>query len=451
MQFDDPRNMLEAAAARPSRGVDPHAVIERGRRLRRARYGAAAGGMALVLAGASASFGLLGTRDGGGRRPAAAIDCSRERLTASVFVEPYAMDAAVDALGEELRAHPGVERVTYVTGRQVVEELARLAPALEGLSPEAMPDAFRVEVSDPTVLAEVARMDSAVIAEVVPGGHVACIVRSFCDARPVLAMSIYLRDDATRSSIRRLEQRLAADEGVTEVEFFSKAEAYREFRELYQDRKDLWEGVPPGSLPASFRVVAADADAVERLAAMTSPAIEEIRHSSEMRRRFCSAEADENVRVPAPTPDRRRAAGDRPSTGVDFLGGECTTGPDEIGGVAMFNLADGSKWCTVSIRIENRRDRRARIDPDAQILHTNGGDLTPFDLPDPGLTQDLLQIRLQPGDAVIGELVYLLSPRQIPVAVELRGPAGEPVLFDAHYECPNPLPEVPKRCPFGPP
>ena len=52
MQFDDPRAMLESAAAHPSRGVDPRALMKEGARLRRARLAAAVTGVAVVVAAA---------------------------------------------------------------------------------------------------------------------------------------------------------------------------------------------------------------------------------------------------------------------------------------------------------------------------------------------------------------------------------------------------------------
>lgn len=290
MQFDDPRSILEAAAASPSTEVDPRALIRRGTAMRRARFAAAAAGLAVVVAGASASFGLLGRDGGDGHRPAAA-DCSREEQTVSVFLEPYATDAAVEELRRELEETPGVGGVEYVSDREAVEEAAAVGGELGPLPPR-----FLVETSGSAARAGVLRTESPVVSDVIPGGRLACIVRRFCDGPPSLAMSIFLRDDATRTQTRGLVEDLAADEGVATVEFVSKREAFREFRELYDDQRELWSSVRPRDLPASIRLVAVDADALERLAGATSPAIEAVRHASGIRLRLCAPEPEESTR-----------------------------------------------------------------------------------------------------------------------------------------------------------
>lgn len=60
MQFDDPKSILERAAATPVLGIDPHTLIRAGHRLRRIRLAAAGAGMAVVVGAASAAFGVLG-------------------------------------------------------------------------------------------------------------------------------------------------------------------------------------------------------------------------------------------------------------------------------------------------------------------------------------------------------------------------------------------------------
>jgi hypothetical protein len=113
MQFDDPKSILEAAAAKPSRGVDAHALVKEGARLRRARMAAAVTGLAVVVAGASASFGILrGGGDGDlGPAPVAASPdepCERGGKNVSLFLTE-------DVLGREAR------RLAIVLDRQVRE------------------------------------------------------------------------------------------------------------------------------------------------------------------------------------------------------------------------------------------------------------------------------------------------------------------------------------------
>jgi hypothetical protein len=108
MQSDDVKRMLEAAAAGPSRPLDTHALLTEGARLRRARLGAAAAGLAVVVAGASASLGMLGGNRDGAPGPANTVAgrCGEEVRPArrlEVVARDLALKAEVKALARDLQ------------------------------------------------------------------------------------------------------------------------------------------------------------------------------------------------------------------------------------------------------------------------------------------------------------------------------------------------------------
>ena len=110
MQSDDVKRMLEAAAAEPSRPLDARALLTKGTHLRRARLGAAAAGLAVVVAGASASMGMLGGDGDGAPGPANTIagECDEEVRPArrlEVVARDLALEAEVRALARQVRRH----------------------------------------------------------------------------------------------------------------------------------------------------------------------------------------------------------------------------------------------------------------------------------------------------------------------------------------------------------
>lgn len=130
MQFEDPKSILEAAAAKPSRGVDPHALLKRGSRMRRNRLAAMATGVAVVVVAASASFGMLA--DGRDDRPGPAAP-SPGRCAESSRVSMY-LDDDVDTgearelarmLQRRLRDLNAAFEVEYVSRRQAYRQILR--------------------------------------------------------------------------------------------------------------------------------------------------------------------------------------------------------------------------------------------------------------------------------------------------------------------------------------
>lgn len=164
MQFEDPRSILEAAAAKPTRGIDVNALTDRGRRMRRGRYAAVAAGLAVTLAGATAAVGMLG---GGRPRPGpAAAECDPQDLAclaqawclnpppdeAAVFLREEASRAEVRRLRDALLDRPGIESVEYVSKDEAYDEFQQLyegEPYLwETINPGVLPASLRIVVSD---------------------------------------------------------------------------------------------------------------------------------------------------------------------------------------------------------------------------------------------------------------------------------------------------------------
>lgn len=186
MQFEDPRSILEAAAAKPARGIDVNALTRRGSRMRRARYAAVAAGLAVTLAGATAAAGML---DGGRPRPGpAAAECDPEDLAcqaqawclhpppdeAAVFLRDDASRAEVRGLRDAILDRPGVESVEYVSKHEAYDEFQQLyegEPYLwETIDPSNLPASLRITVSERAALESLLYVTSPAIDEIRSGG-----------------------------------------------------------------------------------------------------------------------------------------------------------------------------------------------------------------------------------------------------------------------------------------
>ncbi|HEX2294504.1 MAG TPA: DUF4352 domain-containing protein [Actinomycetota bacterium] len=162
MQFEDPKSILEAAAAKPARGLDAHALVRQGARLRRARLAAVAAGVAVVVTAASASFGVLadGRRGDAGPGPAAPSedgrcrdlrradlrfrrDLVREEAEEIARVADALLDGGRDAGGTTLYGRTGAPRRLYISGieeehlEDVVRELEEQIEAVTASADEA--------------------------------------------------------------------------------------------------------------------------------------------------------------------------------------------------------------------------------------------------------------------------------------------------------------------------
>lgn len=78
-------------------------------------------------------------------------------------------------------------------------------------------------------------------------------------------MSVFLLDDISAADRRDLARRLRADPAVDTVTFESQKDAYANSKQVFADSPEILSDLGPGDLPASFRVVLRDSDAMERL------------------------------------------------------------------------------------------------------------------------------------------------------------------------------------------
>src|SRR5439155_24707504 len=88
-------------------------------------------------------------------------------------------------------------------------------------------------------------------------------------------------DDAQVEAIRAL---VSASPDVREFAFVDKDAAYQEFEEIFCDNPDLVDSIRADDLPVSFRVVAVDQDAIDRLATQLSgqDGVESVERRSEV-------------------------------------------------------------------------------------------------------------------------------------------------------------------------
>jgi cell division transport system permease protein len=67
-------------------------------------------------------------------------------------------------------------------------------------------------------------------------------------------VSVYLRDDISRTQQTHLQNKLQSMVQVAFVHYESKAEAYKRFQEIFKGQQDIVRNISPDALPASFRV-----------------------------------------------------------------------------------------------------------------------------------------------------------------------------------------------------
>ncbi|HEX2239589.1 MAG TPA: permease-like cell division protein FtsX [Actinomycetota bacterium] len=101
-------------------------------------------------------------------------------------------------------------------------------------------------------------------------------------------ISVYLLDDATEGEIQTLTRDVSQMPEVENVTYVSKADAFEEFKTLYEDQPEFWQTLPPDSLPASLRIKLTDAKHTEVVASRIegAPGVEEVRFGGEIIKRL---------------------------------------------------------------------------------------------------------------------------------------------------------------------
>lgn len=460
MQFDDPRSVLDSAAAKPSRGIDPYRLARRGRRLRRARYGAAAAGLGLAIAVTSASLGLLGSTRNQGPGPTGTDACSGPDTTVSFFLRHDATDAEVQALRTELEQDPDVVEVEYTSAASAPEALGEVtAESGSSVALAPAPAYLRVVAVDEAAARRLEDLDGPALDVVAPRpvrGDFQCLVQTYCATEMPLTALIFLDDGTPRRAALALRDELLSARGVKSVDYVSKHEAYDEFVRLYEDRLDLYATISPGDLPARLNVTAADEAALDRVRALQSPAVDEIKSSGDLHERYCG-ERSEAQPLPSPTADEDGRGESRydPRTplDVDLLRAECRT-PRTLSAMEGRELPAAVKSCRFVVFVDNASWLSLEPDLDEQVLWTTNGHLLH---PSPEVNEGELARRLfddpiGPDEHRIGEVAFLLSPGEVPAALEVRlDPSVAPTRFRLDYDCAADLRRDPRgRCLFTP-
>lgn len=85
-------------------------------------------------------------------------------------------------------------------------------------------------------------------------------------------ISAFLRKDASQGEIESLERELSAMPQVENVTFVSQSQAFEEFKQLYRNKPEFWQALPPNALPASLRIKLVDPDYTQLVADQISAA-----------------------------------------------------------------------------------------------------------------------------------------------------------------------------------
>jgi cell division transport system permease protein len=101
-------------------------------------------------------------------------------------------------------------------------------------------------------------------------------------------VSVFLRDDILQTEQNSLEKQITGYDEVEDVTYVSKSEAYEEFKKLYRTQPEIWQGISPDALPASFRVKLFDADDAAEVAGRIegAPGVDEVKFGGEIIKRL---------------------------------------------------------------------------------------------------------------------------------------------------------------------
>lgn len=93
-----------------------------------------------------------------------------------------------------------------------------------------------------------------------------------------IEVSVYLTDNITEAQQRDVQSTIEGLDVVKGVDYITKAEAFEEFKRLYQDQPALYENIDEDVLPASFRVELSDPERVDVISSALekNPAVEQV-------------------------------------------------------------------------------------------------------------------------------------------------------------------------------
>jgi len=81
-----------------------------------------------------------------------------------------------------------------------------------------------------------------------------------------LEIIVYLKDDISKTEVKALEDNLVGINGIKEIQFVSKEEAYQRLLKDLGDQRDILSAIEVNPLPASFEIKVKDPKIIEQIA-----------------------------------------------------------------------------------------------------------------------------------------------------------------------------------------
>ncbi len=81
-----------------------------------------------------------------------------------------------------------------------------------------------------------------------------------------LEIIIYLKDDISKTEVKALEDSIIGINGIKEIKFVSKEEAYQRLLKDLGDQRDIFDTIEVNPLPASFEIKVKDPKMIEQIA-----------------------------------------------------------------------------------------------------------------------------------------------------------------------------------------
>ena len=104
------------------------------------------------------------------------------------------------------------------------------------------------------------------------------------DIESQLVAIAYLKDDISEENINKLIQDTSELQGVKDVRYISKEEAFQRLREDLSEHEDMLAGIPENPLPASIEILVTETDFLEEIAFQLNQynGIEEVNYGGQL-------------------------------------------------------------------------------------------------------------------------------------------------------------------------
>lgn len=159
-------------------------------------------------------------------------------------------EAATQTLLEAVTGWEGVGSIALVTSEEAYEEFTTLfadRPELvDGVSPKTLPQSLRIELSHPSLGAEVA----AQLRSLSDIDEVVTAVTPLCNAFPDWNIVVFVGDDL---ELTRLRNELAAADGIGDIAVIGREVAFAEFVARFGGEPNLAAGIGVRDMSVSLR------------------------------------------------------------------------------------------------------------------------------------------------------------------------------------------------------